>query len=77
MLRARYLVQVSILGGTICVIPGCLSLQFGGKTQTVDSVVTDNPATLKRIDELESRVESLERQLAPPVIPAPAGLQSL
>ncbi|MDB5388145.1 MAG: hypothetical protein JWM11_3791 [Planctomycetaceae bacterium] len=65
MIRARDLAISLLCGGMVCFSVGCLALSFGGKTQTVDHVVSESPETLARIDSLESRVQTLERQLVP------------
>lgn len=50
-------------------LSGCLALSFGGKSQQVETVVSESPQTLERIGKLESRVEALEQQLAPQLAP--------
>lgn len=50
-------------------LSGCLALSFGGKSQQVETVVSESPQTLERIGKLESRVEALEQQLTPQLAP--------
>lgn len=65
MARVRTVFQFALMMSVVMLAAGCLALSFGGKTQTVDDVVTESPETLARIDRLESRVQSLEQQLSP------------
>jgi hypothetical protein len=65
MIRTRDLAVSLSFCGVICLFTGCLALSFGGKTQTVDHVVSESPETLARISTLESKVQTLEQQLLP------------
>lgn len=74
MLCARSRWFVVIRAGMLLTLPGCLALSFGGKSQQVDTVVSENPETKERLNRLESRVQALEQQLTPavPGSPGPA-----
>lgn len=50
-------------------LSGCLALSFGGKSQQVETVVSESPQTQERLGKLEARVDALERQLAPQLAP--------
>ena len=70
MLRTRFCFQTLFLCAGVFLLPGCLALSFGGKTQKVETVNTEAPQTQERLGKLESRVQTLEQQFALPPVPA-------
>lgn len=69
MLRTQFQLKALLIAALACPLSGCLALSFGGKSQQVDTVMTENPETKDRLGKLESRVEALEHQFMPPVVP--------
>lgn len=67
MLRVRFPLTAMMAFVLACALPGCLALSFGGKSQQVDTVLTESPETKNRLDQLESRINALEHQVAPGV----------
>jgi hypothetical protein len=76
MRHARVYHVVLWFGLACFVLPGCLALSFGGKSQQVDTVVSESPEMKSRLSDLERRVETLERQAGAPLI-LPPGTTSL
>src|SRR5262245_56021193 len=69
MLRTQFPFRAIVVAAVACSLPGCLALSFGGKSQQVDTVMTENPETQDRLAKIESRVEALEQQLTPQLSP--------
>ena len=74
MLCARFRCWIVLCTGLSLLQTGCLALSFGGKSQQVDTVVSESPDTKERIDKLESRVQAIEQHLPLPAnVPADPG----
>ena len=73
MLRTGFRRLIVMLCGVVPLLSGCLALSFGGKSQQVENVVTENPQTQERLGQLESRMDALEQQLVPQLAPPTKG----